>query len=146
MSRTELASRRAILFENYEKILNIEACAMIDMAMKDYIPAVNDYIRTLSDVMAAKKSSVGAACHMEKTLITRLSDLAEEAFSETENLKAEAAAAASLPDAEASATAFKERVIPTMEALRHTVDAMEEYTAIDAWPVPTYGELTFGVR
>ena len=146
MSRTELASRRAILFENYEKILNIEACAMIDMAMKDYIPAVNDYIRTLSDVMAAKKSSVGAACHMEKTLITRLSDLAEEAFSETENLKAEAAAAACLPDAEASAIAFKERVIPTMEALRHTVDAMEEYTAIDAWPVPTYGELTFGVR
>ena len=146
MSRTELASRRAILFENYEKILNIEACAMIDMAMKDYIPAVNDYIRTLSDVMAAKKSSVGAACHMEKTLITRLSDLAEEAFSETENLKAETAAAASLPDAEASAIAFKERVIPTMEALRHTVDAMEEYTAIDAWPVPTYGELTFGVR
>ena len=146
MSRTELASRRAILFENYEKILNIEACAMIDMAMKDYIPAVNDYIRTLSDVMAAKKSSVGAACHMEKTLITRLSDLAEEAFSETENLKAEAAAAASLPDAEASAIAFKERVIPTMEALRHTIDAMEEYTAIDAWPVPTYGELTFGVR
>ena len=146
MSRTELASRRAILFENYEKILNIEACTMIDMAMKDYIPAVNDYIRTLSDVMAAKKSSVGAACHMEKTLITRLSDLAEEAFSETENLKAEAAAAASLPDAEASAIAFKERVIPTMEALRHTIDAMEEYTAIDAWPVPTYGELTFGVR
>ena len=146
MSRTELASRRAILFENYEKILNIEACTMIDMAMKDYIPAVNDYIRTLSDVMAAKKSSVGAACHMEKTLITRLSDLAEEAFSETENLKAEAAAAACLPDAEASAIAFKERVIPTMEALRHTVDAMEEYTAIDAWPVPTYGELTFGVR
>ena len=146
MSRTELASRRAILFENYEKILNIEACTMIDMAMKDYIPAVNDYIRTLSDVMAAKKSSVDAACHMEKTLITRLSDLAEEAFSETENLKAEAAAAASLPDAEASAIAFKERVIPTMEALRHTVDAMEEYTAIDAWPVPTYGELTFGVR
>lgn len=146
MSRTELASRRAILFENYEKILNIEACTMIDMAMKDYIPAVNDYIRTLSDVMAAKKSSVGAACHMEKALITRLSDLAEEAFSETENLKAEAAAAASLPDAEASAIAFKERVIPTMEALRHTVDAMEEYTAIDAWPVPTYGELTFGVR
>ena len=146
MSRTELASRREILFENYEKILNIEACTMIDMAMKDYIPAVNDYIRTLSDVMAAKKSSVGAACHMEKTLITRLSDLAEEAFSVTENLKAEAAEAASLPDAEASAIAFKERVIPTMEALRHTVDAMEEYTAIDAWPVPTYGELTFGVR
>ena len=146
MSRTELTSRREILFENYEKILNIEACTMIDMAMKDYIPAVNDYIRTLSDVMAAKKSSVGAACHMEETLIGRLTDLTEEAFSETENLKAEAAAAASLGDAEAAAVAFKERVIPTMEALRRTIDAMEEYTDIRAWPVPTYGELTFGVR
>ena len=146
MSHTELASRREILFENYEKILNIEACTMIDMAMKDYIPAVNRYIRTLSDVMAAKKTSVGAPCHMEETLIKRLTALTEEAFSETENLKAEAAAAASLADPEASAVAFKERVIPTMEALRHTVDAMEEYTAIDAWPVPTYGELTFGVR
>ena len=146
MSRTELTSRREILFENYEKILNIEACTMIDMAMKDYIPAVNDYIRTLSDVMAAKRSSVGAACHMERTLIGRLTDLTEEAFSETENLKAEAAAAASLADAEAAAVAFKERVIPTMEALRRTVDAMEEYTDLRAWPVPTYGELTFGVR
>ncbi len=146
MSRTELTSRREILFENYEKILNIEACTMIDMAMKDYIPAVNDYIRTLSDVMAAKRSSVGAACHMEGTLIGRLTDLTEEAFSETENLKAEAAAAASLADAEAAAVAFKERVIPTMEALRRTVDAMEEYTDLRAWPVPTYGELTFGVR
>ena len=146
MSRTELTSRREILFENYEKILNIEACTMIDMAMKDYIPAVNDYIRTLSDVMAAKRSSVGAACHMEGTLIGRLTDLTEEAFSETENLKAEAAAAASLADAEAAAMAFKERVIPTMEALRRTVDAMEEYTDLRAWPVPTYGELTFGVR
>ena len=146
MSRTELTSRREILFENYEKILNIEACTRIDMAMKDYIPAVNDYIRTLSDVMAAKRSSVGAACHMEGTLIGRLTDLTEEAFSETENLKAEAAAAASLADAEAAAVAFKERVIPTMEALRRTVDAMEEYTDLRAWPVPTYGELTFGVR
>ena len=146
MSRTELASRREILFENYEKILNIEACTMIDMAMKDYIPAVNDYIRTLSDVMAAKKASVGASCHMEETLISRLTALTEEAFSEVENLKAEAATAASLTDVEASAVAFKERVIPTMEALRRTVDAMEEYTAIEAWPMPTYGELTFGVR
>ena len=61
-------------------------------------------------------------------------------------MSSKAAAAASLADAEAAAVAFKERVIPTMEALRRTVDAMEEYTDLRAWPVPTYGELTFGVR
>ena len=146
MSRTELCSRREILFENYEKILNIEACTMIDMAMKDYIPAVNAYIKRLSDVMEAKRTAIGAPCHMEAALITRLTDLVEQTFLLTENLKAEAASAASLGDVEASALAFRERVKPVMEELRAAVDAMEEYTAADAWPMPTYGELTFSVQ
>lgn len=146
LSRKELTSRREILFENYEKVMNIEACTMIDMAMKDYIPSVNAYIRTLADEMAAKQAAIGAPCQMEKALIARLSELTDAAFLLTENLKAEAASAASLADTEAAAVAFKERVIPVMESLRRTVDAMEEYTAIRAWPMPTYGQMTFGVR
>ena len=70
----------------------------------------------------------------------------EQPFLLTENLKAEAASAASLGDVEASALAFRERVKPVMEELRAAVDAMEEYTAADAWPMPTYGELTFSVQ
>ncbi len=146
MSRTELASRREILFENYEKIVNIEACTMIDMAMKDYIPAVNAYIAEIAAVKEAKANSIGASCRMECELLTRLCSLVERAYDLTEHLKAETASAASEPNVEAAAIAFKDHVLPVMRDLRATVDAMEEYTAAAAWPVPTYAELTFGVQ
>ncbi len=146
MSRAELTSRREILFENYEKILNIEACTMIDMAMKDYIPAVNRYIAEVAEVINAKSAVPGTSHRMEDAVISRLSSLCEQAFDLTENLKAEAAGAASEADIEKSAVAFKDRVIPVMEELRRAVDAMEEYTAAAYWPVPTYGQLTFSVQ
>ncbi len=146
MSATELASRREILFENYEKVVNIEACTMIDMAMKDYIPAVNAYIREVADVMAAKTSSIGYNNRMESELLHRLCTLVEQAYDLTEHLKAETAGAASEATTEEKAIAFKDRVLPIMAELRAAVDAMEEYTAAGAWPMPTYAELTFGVQ
>ena len=146
LSITELSSRREILFENYVKVVSIEACTMIDMAMKDYIPAVNAYIAEVAHVVQAKKSVIDAPCSMEITLMTRLTDLNEHAFELTECLKAETASAMAEEDVETRAFAFKTRVLPVMEELRHTVDAMEEYTAAEYWPMPTYGELTFGVQ
>ncbi len=146
MNAAELASRREILFENYEKVVNIEACTMIDMAMKDYIPAVNAYIAEVAAVKEAKTSSIGYSCRMETELLTRLCSLVEQAYDLTEHLKAETASAASEREVEAKAVAFKDRVLPVMAELRAAVDAMEEYTAADAWPMPTYAELTFGVR
>ena len=32
-------------------------------------------------------------------------------------------------------------MVPVMEALRKTVDALEMLVARDFWPVPTYGDL-----
>ncbi len=146
MNATELTSRREILFENYEKVVNIEACTMIDMAMKDYIPAVNAYIAEVAEVKAAKTASIGYSCRMETELLTRLCTLAEEAYDLTERLKTVTAEAAAEKDVEAKAIAFKDRVLPVMAELRCAVDAMEQYTAADAWPMPTYAELTFGVH
>ncbi len=146
MNATELASRREILFENYEKVVNIEACTMVDMAMKDYIPAVNAYIETIAGVQAAKKAAIGYPCHMETELITRLCVLVEHAYELTERLKRLIAEASAEANVEVKAIAFKDRVLPVMAELRATVDEMEEYTAVDAWPMPTYAELTFGVR
>ena len=146
LSTAELFSRREILFENYIKVVGIEACTMIDMAMKDYIPAVNAYIEEVARVASAKKSVIDTPCHVEISIISRLSELNDRAFELTECLKAETAAASVADGVEARAFAYKERVLPVMEALRSTVDAMEEYTAARFWPMPTYGELTFGVQ
>ena len=46
---------------------------------------------------------------------------------------------------EEAAFYYKDSVIPKMEALRRTVDAMEVLTAREAWPVPTYGDITFRI-
>ena len=147
MSVSELTSRREVLFENYEKILNIEACTMTHMATKEYIPAVTGYITDLCHTVNEKRAAVsGISCRMEEEIITRLSRLAERAYDLTDNLKAETASAATQGDIESIAIAYKERVLPVMEELRATVDAMEEYTPTDYWPMATYGQLTFGVQ
>ena len=49
MSEVELNSREDILFENYSKLINIEALTMIEMASRDIIPAVGAYIRSLRE-------------------------------------------------------------------------------------------------
>ena len=46
---------------------------------------------------------------------------------------------------EARAFAFAERVLPQMDALRSHVDEMETLTDRRAWPMPTYGDLTYRV-
>ena len=40
----------------------------------------------------------------------------------------------------------RDTVIPAMNTLRLYVDAMEKLTGEDAWPIPSYGELLFGVH
>ncbi len=146
MSETEMRSREEIYFENYSKIVNIEALTMIVMSLRNYLPAVEAYIAQIADA-AAKKRAVceDVSCAVEKDLIRRLSELVGKAYSATERLKAEESAAASIADARARAEYYCYRVLPLMQELREAVDGMEVLTASDLWPVPTYGDLMFRV-
>lgn len=146
MSETEMRSREEIYFENYAKIVNIEALTMIVMASRNYIPAVETYIAQIAD-SAAKKKAVckGISCAVEEEIITRLSDLVGTAYRTTETLKAEEAYAASIPESRTRAEYYCNKVLPLMSELRQAVDCMEVLTASDLWPVPTYGDLMFRV-
>ncbi|MBQ9784095.1 MAG: glutamine synthetase III [Clostridia bacterium] len=146
MSETEMRSREEIYFENYAKIVNIEALTMIVMSLRNYIPAVEAYIAQVADA-AAKKRAVceELSCSVEKDIIRRLSSLVDTAYDATERLKAEESAAAAITDAKARAAHYCDRVLPIMQQLREAVDAMEILTASDLWPVPTYGDLMFRV-
>ena len=146
MSETELRSREEIYFENYSKIINIEALTMIVMASRDYIPAVERYIAQIADA-AAKKIAVcpDVSCAVEKDIIRKLSELNAEAYSTVELLKAEETAAASITDAKERAECYCYRVLPLMSKLRAAVDGMETLTASNLWPVPTYGDMMFRV-
>ena len=146
MSEVELNSREDILFENYSKLINIEALTMIEMASRDIIPAVGAYISelagTAANVLAVLPES---PCLVEKTLIKKLSALNEKAYEDLEALKRVDAEAAAIGDVVTCAEAYRDKVIPAMNALRESVDAMETLTAAEYWPLPTYGDMMFRI-
>ena len=146
MSEVELNSREDILFENYSKLINIEALTMIEMASRDIIPAVGTYISelagTAANVLAVLPES---PCLVEKTLIKKLSALNEKAYEDLEALKRVDAEAAAIGDVVTCAEAYRDKVIPAMNALRESVDAMETLTAAEYWPLPTYGDMMFRI-
>ncbi len=146
MSEAELRSREEIYFENYSKIINIEALTMIVMASRDYIPAVEKYIAQIADT-AAKKQAVcpDVSCAVEKDIIRRLSDLVASAYSAIERLRVAETEAAAESVAADRADCYCRRVLPIMAELRASVDAMEQLTASSLWPVPTYGDMMFRV-
>ena len=146
MSEIEIKSRQDILFENYCKIINIEALTMIEMASRDIIPAVNKYIGDVAEGAAAKLAVLPTVtCAVEKDIITKLSDLVEKAYSKVSELRRAEAVAASVKSVGEKAEFYKDNVIPIMTSLRAVVDEMETLTAADYWPLPSYGDLLFCV-
>ena len=146
MSETEMRSREEIFFENYAKIINIEALTMIVMASRDYIPAVESYIAEVADA-AAKKRAVceDVSCAVEKDIIRRLSELSANAYGAVKLLREIETEAAGIADVKARAECYCYRVLPVMKELREAVDEMETITSSKAWPVPTYGDMMFRV-
>lgn len=145
-AETELRSRLEIMLENYCKILNIEARTMVDMACRDILPAVSDYITTLADAVSASKifetdMSDSFEAKTAKALIT----LKEKAFDSLLRLEAAANKALAISCLEERAIFYKDKIAPIMAELRASCDAMERLTAADFWPMPTYGDLLFGV-
>ena len=73
MNEIEINSREDIFFENYSKVINIEALTMIEMASRDIIPAVNKYMGDLALGANAKERLVPGSCAVERDVIEKLS-------------------------------------------------------------------------
>ena len=145
MSKVEIDSREDIFFENYSKIINIEALTMIEMASRDIIPAVNAYMGDLARGANEKEKLIPGSCAVERDIIKKLSALTYKAYNALEELLRIEKITASIPDDVARAESYHDNVIPAMETLREHVDAMEELTSSEYWPLPTYGDMMFKV-
>ncbi len=143
-TKVELESREEILYETYAKSLNIEAVTMIDMASKQYIPAVVRYSRSLADtVLAVKAAGVEPSVQAELLQdVCKKLTAAKAALAKLEEVTAQAAA---MKEARAQAFFYKDTVKKAMEELRTPIDELEKVVDKEVWPVPTYGELTFEV-
>ena len=146
MSETEMKSRREIFFENYRKVKNIEARTMLEMTVRDIIPAVSSYIGELSENVNRKRiaiKNIDTTCECD--IIEKLSDLLSKTYSAYTALERVENSAVTKDDAEDASFYYKNNVIPKMNALRANVDAMEILVAREAWPMPTYGDIIFKI-
>ncbi len=145
-SRTELESRAEICFESYSKAINIEAKTMIEMASRQYIPAIIKYTRQLADSIVAVKNAVpGANVSVQSELLIKTSDLLAQAEQALDVLRAKTAEAAGKAQGQEQAVYFRTEVFPAMAELRAPIDALEQIVDKDVWPVPTYAQLLFEV-
>ena len=144
MNEAELRARVAVLFETYCKTISIEAKTMIDMVNKKIIPAVERYLCELAKTASLKRQVCGeSVISVEKELIFKLNELCESINKSAQALKDLSVTAKSKSSSRESAEYYRDFVCPEMARLRLVVDAAEQLTPADIWPLPSYGELTY---
>ena len=143
-SRAELESRAEIKYENYAKALNIEAKTMIDMASKQFVPAVVHYTKSLADTINSVIAAGGKAS-VQLELLDETTDLLVETKAALKALTEADAKAGEISCVEEQAKFFHGTVVPAMEALRAPVDKLEMIVDKEMWPMPSYGDLLFEV-
>ncbi|SCH08725.1 Glutamine synthetase [uncultured Clostridium sp.] len=143
-TKAELESRAEIEYEAYAKAINIEARTMIDMASKQFIPAVMKYTKQLADTVIAVKEA-GVDAEVQSEALAEVSVLLKETKEALATLKKVTEEAAEKEEGEVQATYYHSEVVPAMEALRVPVDKLEMIVDKEAWPMPSYGDLIFEV-
>ncbi|GFH40648.1 glutamine synthetase III [Lactococcus insecticola] len=144
LTPAELKAREEVKYENYGKVINIEALTMIDMATKQIIPAVIKYTKALADTVVAVKSA-GADASVQAEILSEVSELLKEAKTALAALKTVTAQATEKEEGVVQARFYNEVVFVAMDALRAPVDKLEMIVDKEAWPMPSYGDLMFEV-
>ena len=145
-TKAEAIARADIQLENYTKIINIEALTLLEMVKQDIIPAVSDYVADLCANVAAKQAvNDSIPCNTEKDLILKLSEHNDKLSSLVVRLE-ETLEKIVPEEIIPSSQAMAHKVIPLMEEMRKSIDAMERITSSDYWPFPTYYDLLYSVK
>ncbi len=145
-TKAEAIARADIQLENYTKIINIEALTLLEMVKQDIIPAVSDYVADLCANVATKQAvNDSIPCNTEKDLILKLSEHNDKLSSLVVRLE-ETLEKIVPEEIIPSSQAMAHKVIPLMEEMRKSIDAMERITSSDYWPFPTYYDLLYSVK
>ena len=139
-TENEFRARYAIHLEAYNKIVNIEARTMVDMAIRQILPAALRYTQSLCKSIAVKKE-LGVISRAETSLAEKLSKTADSLYDRAEALRF---ALSNVPkDAERATVYYHDIIVPGMEHLRADADLLEALTDKSCWPYPTYSDLLY---
>jgi glutamine synthetase len=137
----ELRARYDVAVEQYNKTINVEAQLMVLMANRYILPAAYEYQGSLAQSVTAVKAAGANAKEARRSLdhICRLTDEFKVRVDGLQTLLDHDGS----DDAEKHAKFFRDKVVPAMNALRETGDALECIVPHDVWPLPTYREMLF---
>lgn len=131
-TKTELDARAEVLYEQYQKTMQVEAKTMLRMVEKVIVPAGLEYLAVLQSMsglkLADKKFKELDACldaidtgisAVKKVLVdlSKLHELKEESVS------------------------HRTLLLPALDALRVHVDHLEDLLPEDVYPIPTYTDM-----
>ncbi len=145
LSSSELTARQHIMFQNYSRIVKIEALTMIEMAKKQIYPAINSYVLKLSEVITAKKA-LKAVNETDIKIAKRLSYLNENIYNKALELEELVKLRKQIESPRDKAFFFKDKVLLCMNELRTFADEAERITDENLWPFPSYAKLLFSVN
>jgi glutamine synthetase len=143
-TKAELESRAEILYEQYAKTINIEALTMVDIANKQLVPAVIQYVGMLAETVNATKAA-GVESVVTSDLLKRVSGLLTAMQEARVNLSSIEKIGSVMERGKEQAFYYREKVVPAMDTLRHAADELERIVDKDYWPFPTYADLLFEV-
>ena len=119
---------------------------MLEMKIRDIIPAVSRYTGQLASTINAKRAAVQTiSLSPESEILEKLQTLLSKTYTAYEALERAEKTAVSKKCDEEAAFYYKDTVEARMQSLRKLVDEMEVLTAREAWPMPTYGDITFKI-
>lgn len=133
LSETELKSRYVILCEQYEKVVNVEAKLVAEIAQTKIFPVASAYAATLAEGVAKLKA---AGVATSTVTLEKVASLVSQLESDLAMLHAVHSSAHEISD-------WTFKVLPAMLKVRGTVDELEALLPDDVWPLPTYQEMLF---
>ena len=141
---SELESRRDIMLEHYNNEYHIEITTMLEMVHRDILPAVFHYEKELTQLLV-NKAAIGLTDHSAKTIVNKIDSLVEELYAETALLEEINSVFNNIASPMERANYCRDHAIGAMDAIRKTVDRLENIIDAKTWPYPSYSELLFSV-
>ena len=146
-SESELRARQEVFQEEYCKLVMIEGKTALAMVRREIFPAVSKFTRKLAESAKAQRELLPERrARYECSMVSYLTQLMDAAYSLSGELEDALIAAEGIKDLTAKSFHLRDKVLSIMGALRAACDDMESVTGEDDWPMPTYGELLFGVK
>jgi len=145
LTATEMHARYEIHLENYCKVSAIEANTILDMVMRNILPAALKYADELATTIFHKQAIVNSACAAEKSLLEKSTLLTDELYTQCMQLKAALQNAPAVDGGIDSARYFRQHIVACQNHICQIVSELESCTSAMHWPYPTYADILFSV-